>query len=228
MTEATTFAEVIETVREQSSHLLGTTISFGEDDWAAPTHLQGWTRSHVAAHLVDNALGLAAVIARLADGSTTLHTGSTDARHIVELRALHAGIDLQIELDETAGFLQAQLPKVEHVVGQVYLSEGWSIAAHDLPVLRLREIVIHHFDLIGEDALQLRTPMWIELLGFEVQRPEHASLPPVLLVSDEGFSCRLGTGDEATTIMGPARDLFAWLARRVQSPNVSGVEHLDS
>lgn len=226
MTEATTFAEVIETVREQSAHLLGTTISYGEHDWAEPTPLPGWTRSHIAAHLIDNALAIGSAIDRLADGPTSLRGQHEHTDMDVELRALRNGIELQIELDETAGSLQQVLPRVEHVVSQVAISDGWSIPAHQLPVLRLRELIIHHHDLIGKDAFDLPNPMWIELLAFEIERPSHAELPPLLVVSDEGFSCMLGTGEEATTIMGPARDLFAWLARRVPSTNLSGVDSL--
>lgn len=226
MTEATTFAEVIETVREQSAHLLGTTISYGEHDWAEATPLPGWTRSHIAAHVIDNALAISGAIDRLADGPTSLRGQHEHTEMNVELRALRSGVDLQIELDETAGALQQVLPRVEQVVSQVAITGGWSIPAHQLPILRLREVMIHHYDLIGTDAFELPKRIWLELLAFEIERPSHASLPPLLVVSDEGFSCMLGTGEEATTIMGPARDLFAWLARRVPSTNLSGVDTL--
>lgn len=226
MTEAATFAEVIEAIREQSAHLLGTTISYGEDDWAVSTPLQGWTRSHVAAHLAHGAKRLAAAIQHLDQAPAVLNGDLDEIRREIETSALQAGIGLQIELDETAGLLQGLLPKLEDVTSEVPLADDWIVPASELAVLRLRELVVHHTDLAGIDILSLDTRLWFALLAFEAQRPLLSSLPPLLLVSDEGFSARLGTGDEATTVMGPARDLFFWLARHIESPNLSGIEHL--
>ena len=41
--------------------LLGRTIAYSPEDWAASTRLPGWTRSHVAAHLIKGARSLAQV-----------------------------------------------------------------------------------------------------------------------------------------------------------------------
>lgn len=62
------FAEVVNAVRDHTALMLGTTISYSEDDWAAPTGLSGWTRSHVAAHLADGADAMFRVIKGLGDG----------------------------------------------------------------------------------------------------------------------------------------------------------------
>lgn len=228
MTEAVTFAEVIDAVREHTAHLLGTTISYDEHEWAQPIALEGWTRSHVAAHLIEDALAMLAEL-RLGDAAEHPHPSADDRQRAVERRALDARIGLQIELDETAGMLQGALAQVEDDDLAVTLRGDWVIRGRDVPLARLREIVVHHFDLVREEALDLDGPMAQELLRFEVERPRLDELPPVLLVTDEGYSARIG--DEAgdtTTVIGPANDLLIWLARGVTTTNVSGTHDLPS
>lgn len=222
MTEPATFAEVVDAIREHTAHLLGTTISYDEDDWATATELPGWTRSHVAAHLVQEAEGL---IAALGDGEEHEPLSSDERRLALERRALCAGLALQISLDETSGQLQRQLQQLEGDERPIRLAESWTIPAHDVPVLRLREVVLHHFDLIGPEALDVPPSILRLLLAFEVARPRANPLPPVLLLSDDGFSARLGDEDrEATTVIGPSPDLLVLLARDIISPNISGAD----
>lgn len=226
MTEAATFAEVIDAIREHTAHLLGTTISYDEHEWAEPIALAGWTRSHVAAHLIEGALNMLAEL-RHDDDTAHVHPAEADRQRALERRALDAGIGLQIELDETAGLLQEALAHVEDDELSVTLCAGWKVQGRDVPLVRLREVVVHHFDLVGEVALDVEGPIAHELLQLEVQRPRRAELPPVLLVSDDGYSARVGdeSGD-TTTVIGPAGDLLVWLARGVTTSNVSGTHDL--
>lgn len=227
MTEAVTFAEVIEAIREHTAHLLGTTISYDERDWAEPIALSGWTRSHVAAHLVEDALTMMDELRHESSGHPP--TSHAEQQIALERRALDAGLGLQIELDESAGQLQDVLSQVEDDVLSVTLGGGWIIRGSEVPLVRLREIVVHHFDLVGEAALDVTGPIAEELLQLEVHRPRSDALPPVLLVSDEGYSARIGQDNgETTTVLGPANDLLIWLARGVTTSNVSGTADLDT
>ncbi|NLE97717.1 MAG: maleylpyruvate isomerase family mycothiol-dependent enzyme [Propionibacterium sp.] len=228
MTEAVTFTGVIDSIREHTAHLLGTTISYDEDDWAEPTALAGWTRSHIAAHLVEEALNMIEVL-RHDDASAHALPSAEDRQRALERRALDAGIELQIELDETSGQLQDVLAVVGDDELAVTLSGGWEIQGREVPLVRLREVVVHHFDLIGEAALDVDDDMAQALLALEVRRPRSEELPPVLLVADEGFSARIGDEDgETTTVLGPANDLLIWLARGITTSNVSGTADLEA
>lgn len=224
MTEAATFAEAIDAVREQTAHLLGTTISYDEDDWASGAVTPGWTRSHVAAHLVEGALGALDYLDRLDRGDEIpLHASPADQQRALERRALDAGLSLQIQLDETSGQLQGALAKLADDDREVTISEGWRVPLHSLAFLRLRELVVHHYDLVGEFPPGLSAPILHELLRLEVQRPHGDDSPSLLITTDEGFSFRVGDeAGETTTVLGPAADLLIWIARGVASQHISG------
>ncbi len=220
MTEPVAFPGILGAIREQTAHLLGTTISYDAEDWARPTPLPGWSRAHVAAHLVDQALRC---IDALEDAAPPAARPNADEQRAIEVRALDAGLDLQIELDETAGRLQEVLTRHDEDRHPVELAPGWSLPAEEVAVVRLRELVVHHHDLIGSEALDLPPEVVRAVVQFEVERPRLEGLPPVLLVSDEGFSARVGPEEEAaTTVVGPERDLLLYLARGIVAPTISG------
>ncbi len=224
MTEAATFVEVIDAIREQTAHLLGTTISYDEGDWAAPTSLPGWTRSHVAAHLVEDANRMLALLRRIeTDAGEGLHLTPADRQRALERRALDAGLTLQIQLDESSGQLQRALARLEDEDRPVRLTDSWRLPASVLPLVRLREVVVHHFDLVGHEALTIADPVTTSLLELEIGRTHVRDLPSILLVTDEGFSARIGADEgDTSTVIGPAHDLLVWLARGVVTPNISG------
>lgn len=221
---ASTFAEVVDAVREQTALLLGTTIPYDEDDWAAPTLLPGWTRSHVAAHLVEGAQMMTSLLA--SDGLAG-RLSRRERQLRLERRALQAGLQLQIELDEASARLQGALADLHDDTRPIPVSHRWTIPAHDIPLLRLRELVLHHYDLTREPPEGLTTVVAIDLLRLERDRPRTDGLPPVLLVSDEGYSTRIGASDtDVSTVIGPVHDLFLWLGRGVIAPSLSGASDL--
>lgn len=229
MTEAATFVEVIDAIREQTAHLLGTTISYDEGDWAAPTSLPGWTRSHVAAHLVEGANRMLALLRRIeTDAGEGLQLTPAQRQRALERRALDAGLTLQIQLDESSGQLQRALARLEDEHRPVRLTETWRLPARLLPLVRLREVVVHHFDLVGEEALTVAGPVTTALLELEIGRTHVRHLPSILLVTDEGYSARIGAEEgDTTTVIGPAHDLLVWLARGVVTPNISGATGIE-
>lgn len=229
MIEAASFADVIDAIREHTAHLLGTTISYDDGDWATPTALPEWTRSHVAAHLVEGALSMLSLVERLDGGAGSgLHPSVEDQRRALERRALDAGLSLQIQLDETSGLLQQRLAGLADDDRPVPLGAGWTVPAHCLATARLREVVVHHYDLVGPLALDVSPAVAHALLELEVSRPHLQELPSVLLVSDEGFSARIGVpGGDTTTVIGPANDLLIALARGVVTSNISGATDLE-
>ncbi|MDU7360122.1 MAG: maleylpyruvate isomerase family mycothiol-dependent enzyme [Propionibacteriaceae bacterium] len=223
MTQHLAFPEVLEAIRNQTTRLLGATIEFSEDDWAAPTALPGWTKSHVAAHLVEQANRLARALGSSGEPSHPLPEHAQ--RLELEQLALDAGLALQIQLDESAGALQEVLPKLEDRDEEIQVTPQWRIRAAHIPVLRLRELLVHHYDLIGRTAFDVRQAVLLTVARFETLRPRREEVPPVLIVADEGFSARIGEDSGATTtVIGPLADLCLWLTRGVASENLSGTE----
>ena len=153
------FVDVVAAVREHTSQLLGRTIGFSDEDWAAPTALPGWTRSHVAAHLVDGARRLVRVIDGLHSGRLrTMYDSDAEERRTIEMGALAGGLDLQIQLDTTASELQELFPSLEGDRSPVLLRPGYGIQAWQIPLSRLGEVVLHEMDLEARSSTMNLAP----------------------------------------------------------------------
>lgn len=188
---------ILAAVREQTHALLGHTIAYSADDWAAPSRLPGWTRSHVAAHLVQGAHDLL----DRAHGTTRPNVGRPTQTHALELAALADGLSLQIDLDESAGALdEAMAP----------LPEG-----SDIPLIRLHEVVLHGFDLDPDaDGLDLAPDAALALLHFELARGTTVPDGPVTLTTSPDDPSAVTLEDDLGTVSGPATDVLLWLARK--------------
>lgn len=206
---------ILPAVREQTHVLLGRTIGYSEHDWAQPSRLPGWTRSHVAAHLVQNAHALLALAHAVTEGTDAPVTPPEDERaHALELAALADGLSLQIALDTVAGELAEALAHVP--------------ADSDIPMVWLFEVVVHGFDLSPDvDELGVDPLLAQELLTFWLQRADEDSLPRVHLLSHEGLDVHLGS-ESVTRVTGPSADLLMWLARDVVTDRVGGATPLPS
>ncbi|MHA7860807.1 maleylpyruvate isomerase family mycothiol-dependent enzyme [Tessaracoccus sp. Y36] len=217
------FGDVVSAVREHTSLLLGTTIGFTDEDWASPTKLSGWSRSHVAAHLVEGARAMVRVIGELQDGVQSEMYGSRGEDHqAIELGAISGGLALQIELDTSASELQGLLPEMEGDHREIRLRDGHSIPARRIPLARLSEVVLHHLDLDAHFTPSVLAPdVALALLAFQVERIGHRDdYPPLRLVADEGYEGTVGRTVEPATFHGPAADLLAWLMRGVESSRI--------
>lgn len=216
--DSAVFASIVSAVRDQTALLLGTTIGFSEEDWAAPTALAGWTRSHIAAHLAQGADAMTQLIGNLLAGHPArLYPSDAEKRLRIELGALATGLELQIGLDTSAGHLQDALPALEGDNRDVCLHPGRQIAAHELPLARLSEITLHHLDLGGPGPGVLPPEVAVELLRFEASLMS-SQVAGVWLVADEGFEIFIGSQKAQAQVSGPAGDLVAWLMRSKDSP----------
>lgn len=215
------FGDVVSAVREHTSLLLGATIGYSEEDWAAPTGLSGWTRSHVAAHLVEGARAMVRVISELHGGVQPQLYGPGE--HLaIELGALSGGLQLQIDLDTSASQLQELLPGLEGDTREMRLRHGLHIPARHVPHARLSEVVLHHFDLDPEFTPEVLSPETaLALLHFHVEKIGHGDdYPPLRLVADEGYEGTVGRAADPATFQGPAADLLAWLLRGTESSRI--------
>lgn len=222
-TERTTFTQVVDSVREQTALLLGSAIGLSDDDWARPTALSGWTRSHVAAHVAEGAMAMVRVIRGLRTSvAPRLYESDADKRRAIELGALASGLELQISLDTSASALQLELPQLEDDDRSVELRAGYRLQASMLPLARLSEVVLHHMDLNSSfDSTQLAPTIAVELLSFQVDRiGRSGDYPPLHLVADEGYTGTVGRVGDPTELHGPAGDLLAWLARGTESARI--------
>ncbi|MBB1508931.1 maleylpyruvate isomerase family mycothiol-dependent enzyme [Tessaracoccus sp. MC1756] len=224
------FGDVVSAVREHTSLLLGTTIGFTDEDWAGPTKLSGWSRSHVAAHLAEGARAMVRVIGELQEGVQSEMYGSRGEDHqAIELGAISGGLALQIDLDTSASELQELLPELEGDQREIRLRDGHHIPARHVPLARLSEVVLHHLDLDAHFTPSVLAPdIALALLAFQVERIGHRDdYPPLRLVADEGYEGTVGRTVDPATFHGPAADLLAWLMRGVECSRIYREDETD-
>ena len=215
------FESSLHAVREQTHTLLGRTIAYSPEDWAAPTRLPGWTRGHVAAHLIKGARSLAQVCRELLEGVSPGGYDSSLGRDC-ELLAISDGLHLQIELDTSAGELDQLLTKLPGRDGEVSLRPGLRISIDDLPLVRLRELMLHGFDLEPEASrLDVDNDAAAPVLAFEAAHLADEN-DPLELVTLEGRVVRTGVRPPHRRAAGSASALLLWLARGIES---EGLEH---
>lgn len=206
------FEAVLHAIRDRTHLLLGRTITYSAEDWCTPSMLPGWTRAHVAAHLITGARRLTGIAGQLRAGETpTLLDPSL--RDEDEILSMFDSLDMQIALDISAGEVHAALTRLAEVQGTFLLRPELSLPVHELPLVRLREVVLHHFDLEpADDGIELDPDIARRLLDFELNCLQ-TTVGPVHLESDDGFVRTIGLSSGMPRLSGPTGDLFLWVAR---------------
>ncbi len=237
MTAATSLATTqLETlrglVRTATQRLLGDTILVADEQWRAPSRLPDWTRGHVATHIARNADG----IVRLAQWALTgkrldMYASPEQRANEIEAGAGRSGLDLQIDMDTSAGRLSSafdELDGAEAWDAVVEMSRGVRVPARLTPLARLLEVVIHHVDLdIGYEITDIdtQTAEWLlEWCAFRLRDRE--DFPNLELTSDSGFTTTVGSVGEPVAVSGSSADLLGWLLSRTDASAVSGADGL--
>lgn len=207
---------------EATQRLLGDTIGISDEEWLQPTLLPGWSRAHVATHLARGADRLRElVVATIAGTPTPNEPSATERVGELEAGAQHSGLALQIDLDTTAGALQAVLDQVPTWNRVVRLRGEWRPLAA-IPLCRLHELSLHHLDLncnFAVDSIVPETAAW--LLRWAIERVEVSALPP-LRIESARLQLTLAQGPQPLVVSGSDARLWAWLCGRLPADQVQG------
>lgn len=121
------------------------------DDWQAPSLLPGWTRAHVVAHLALNGEALEGVLRGVVEGEAVPMYRSQEQRDadIEELAATEPAELRERLLASLTTFGEAVTAMPEDAwSGRFDRARGGpSLPLHAVPLMRVREIEIHHVDL---------------------------------------------------------------------------------
>jgi maleylpyruvate isomerase len=199
------------------------------DEWARqPSGLPGWTRAHVVAHLLGNALGLRRLTEWAASGEETPMYDSPAARAAeIEDKSGWRLATLRGDLMEESARLESALQALTHPLGAntLVMGSGAQIDAWELPMMRIREVEIHHVDL----AAGYTADHWSEPFTFRTMNQvvptfvARGTLPvSALLATDTGRvwapgHSGLAEGANAAAgpeIVGSQGQLLAWLVGR--------------
>ncbi|MGW2669383.1 maleylpyruvate isomerase family mycothiol-dependent enzyme [Streptomyces sp. NPDC001272] len=200
-------------VREATDRLLNAVAKLDNASLSEESHLPGWTRGHILAHLARNADALVNVFegrpmyesAAARDADIERDAGRPLEEHLTDLR------------DSAARFL-ATTAADQDWQRTVELRNGVTDLASNVPFRRLVEVELHHADLnIGYELSDLPEEFTDREIAFLADRwSGRPDVPPVTLTtSDGGLVARTG-GTEGTpvTLSGPKDELLGWLAGR--------------
>ncbi|MGE7391519.1 maleylpyruvate isomerase family mycothiol-dependent enzyme [Streptomyces sp. NPDC004126] len=200
-------------VREATDRLLTAVAKLDNASLSEESHLPGWTRGHILAHLARNADALVNVLegrpmyesAAARDADIERDAGRPLEEHLTDLR------------DSGARFLATTEP-AQDWQRTVELRNGVTDLAANVPFRRLVEVELHHVDLnVGYELSDLPTGFADREIAFLADRwSGRPDVPPVTLQFSGGeFVARTG-GTEGTpvTLSGARDDLLGWLAGR--------------
>jgi maleylpyruvate isomerase len=203
-----------------AAHLRGMMMRMGDDAFAAPSALPGWSRAHVLTHVARNADGMVNLLEGARTGTPIPAYPSREQRdEDIDAGAKRSAAEIRADVVASSDRLAAVVRGMPTQAWSAVVPaprEG-TMPASDVLWFRAREVWIHAVDLdAGASFADLPRPMLHELLTDVTTtfagRPD---FPHLLLVpSDEPRTWAVGDGDGATEVRGPIAELAAWLLGR--------------
>lgn len=197
-----------------------------EEDWPAPSLLPGWSRAHVVAHLALNGEALDGVLRGVMEGEPVPMYRSQEQRDsdIEELAAAEPAELRERLLASLTTFGEAAAAMPEDAwSGRFDRSPGGpSLPLDAVPLMRVREIEIHHVDLgTGYSPEDWPAGFAEVVIDGMVKRLDP---DPGFRVSplDADRTWDVGrVGDDPVVVTGPAAWLAWWLTGRSADDRVS-------
>lgn len=212
------FDAALEELAKATDRLLGNVDQLDDAALREPSLLPGWTRGHVATHLARNADGFVNLVHWACTGEETpMYDGGRAGRDAaIEAGAgRHIG-DVRLDLSDSAERLLgafAEFPE-EAMHREVRSSSGARIVGWQLPLVRIREVEIHHVDLAaGYTPAHWSEEFVTRTLGqISPVFLERGDAPVGQLRDPSGAAWRVAP--EGPTLTGPGSGLLAWLVGR--------------
>ena len=224
----------LEWAADGAAHLRGMMMRMGDDAFAAPSGLPGWTRAHVLTHVARNADAMVNLIDWAVTGRRSPAYASREQRDAdiaagadrtpAEIRA-----DVVASSDRLAAVVRTTPPTAWSAT--VEGPRGGEMPAADILWFRAREVWVHAVDLdAGASFTDLPRPMLHELLADAAAtfatRPDFPRL--LLRPTDETRTWAVGGADEAAgavgAVRGPEAELAAWLLGRSKGRSLRTAE----
>ncbi len=223
-------ADTLAWTGDGAAHLRGLMMRMGDDAFAAPSALAGWTRAHVLSHVARNADAMINLLAWARTGVRTPAYPSDEQRVAdIEAGALRAPDEIRADVISSSDRLAqvvAAMP-TQAWTARVTDRQGTKIPATDIPWARAREMWIHAVDLdAGATFFDIPGPMLSELItdvvGILSTRLDCPSVR--LIATDQTLTWTLGEGPDPDEVRGPAAGLAAWLVGRSKGRDLRTVD----
>jgi maleylpyruvate isomerase len=209
---------VIDLVAAATDRLLATVDRLPEAGWAAESGCAGWSRAHVIAHLALNAEGLGGAVQGVLEGVPALMYTSSEDRD-TDIAALSTAPPEKVrarlrEASQRLAATLADLPTVPEDATFERTPGGPRLRAHLVPLLRLREVEIHHADLeAGYTAADWPRDTAERFLEHDARRYDGPPVSAYATDLDRTYPLGDPAGD-APRVSGPAAALAWWLSGR--------------
>ena len=222
MTDAASAApDPADLLADADQALVRTVDGLAEEAYAGPSLLPGWTRAHVVAHLTLNAEGLAGVLhgAHVGEPRTMYASQEARDRDIAELAAV-APAELRERFLASVGVFGEALAAMHEADWEGRFERtpgGQDLALVTVPLMRVREVEIHHVDLAaGYDAADWSESFRILLLESMTRRPYPApfSVRPTDLDRTWRYGQDGGSVAAGPVVSGTSAALGWWLTGR--------------
>lgn len=212
-------ADTLAWAGDGAAHLRGLMTRLGDDAFAAPSGLPGWSRAHVLSHIARNADGMINLLTWARTGVPTPAYASVEQRNAdIEDGARRTPAEIRDDVVDSSDRL-AQVARA--MPGAAWSAtvknvQGREIPATDITWIRAREMWIHSVDLdVGASFEDFPQPMVAELLAdVTVGMGAKEDCPPLRLVAPDVGTWTVGDAADPLTLTGPASELAAWLLGR--------------
>lgn len=208
----------LDLLADADQRLVRTVDALTAEEMAGPSLLPDWSRAHVVAHLALNAESLERVLSAAARGEQQPMYDSTEARtaDIDELAKAEVSELRERLLASTHCFDRA----ATSVAGDAWKARfertpggGATFSVATVPLMRLREVEIHHADLAaGYTAADWPQAFGAVLIESMSKRPYPQ--PFRVLARDLARTWDFGEGDPVANVTGDAASLGWWLTGR--------------
>ena len=129
---------------------LGALATLGDNDWAHPSGLPGWTRRHLVAHVAANADAIGNLVRWAASGvESPMYTSATARAEGIARGDELSPSELQSWATRSACELEAQMAGLDpkRWTSLVVTAQGRTVPASQTPWMRSREVAVHSVDL---------------------------------------------------------------------------------
>jgi maleylpyruvate isomerase len=215
-----TLAHTLAWAADGAAHLRGLMTRMGDDAFAAPSALPGWSRAHVLTHIARNADAMINLLHWARTGEPTPAYASAAQRDAdIEAGARRDPAAIRADVIESSDRLARVVRAMPERAWSATVRnvQGREIPATDIAWVRAREMWVHAVDLdVGASFADLPAPMVRELVS-DVAATLGASpgCPALQLVAaDHGWTWTLADGPDRATARGAAAELLAWLMGR--------------
>ena len=215
-----TLAHSLAWAGDGAAHLRGLMARMGDDAFAAPSGLPGWSRAHVLSHIARNADAMVNLLTWARTGVPTPAYPSREQRDAdIEAGARRSASEIRADVVETSDRLAQVVGAMpdEAWSARVRNAQGREIPATDIAWIRAREVWVHAVDLdVGAAFTDMPAPMVRELLDDVTPTLAAADGCPSLRLVARGQDATwtLGDGADPVQVSGAAPALAAWLLGR--------------